>query len=213
MKGEIEAVAAQRGAHHLHGLAEAAPHGEQVDLQGRDRGLVLGPARASVQVTELLLRGLGSAREERRPRRLEVERERELVVRLPAIGRQALDAGAQVRPGARVGRRRHRLARCPQRELDERDPFGARDQGAPLYQLIDDLEDPVPQLLGRRPRQHQPPDAEVQGRPLALRHQCVRRLLDAIVGEAIAPLPQGEAQQPLLDRREEIALDRCFVQA
>ncbi len=207
---KIEAVAAERGAHHLHRLTEPAAHGEQVDLEGRDRRLVLGPSRATVQLAQLPLGDLGVAGEERRPRRLEMQRERELVVRLPPVGGQALDAGGQVDPGRRVGGRRRRLARGPQGELDERDPLGGHDQRTPLHQLVDDLEDPFPQLFRLRPGQQEAPDPEVEGGSLGHFDQRVRGLLNAIVGEPVGPPAQGHDEESLLDGREEIAREGRF---
>ena len=102
------------------------------------------------------------------------------------------------------------LGALARQQIELGDPasfLGRRDERGPLIELVDDVEDPFLELAGWPAFEEQSPQVQVHRRPLALRDERVRRLLHAIVREAIFVLHLQ--QQIVLERRTQRALRRA----
>ncbi len=142
-----------------------------------DGGQVGEVRGAACELGEALLRRRQRAGQELAFGPVQLEREGELVPALPRIVRQQRRTGGEIGQRRGVGRRRLGAPARDQVELGELLALLARrDQGGAAVELIDDLEDRLLPLLGRRVRREQSADPQVRLGARSLRGSASRRL-------------------------------------
>jgi hypothetical protein len=150
---------------------------------GREVGEVAG---APPQHREPLLRRFQRSGQVLALGPVELQREGELVLSLPAVLCQQRRAGGEVLQRRSVGRRS--LGTLSSDEVDLGDPLALLPRGdelGPTVELARDLEDLLLEILWCGPREEQAADPEVHRRPVACGDERVGSLLHAIVWEPI----------------------------
>ena len=105
---------------------------------------------------------------------------------LPAVLRQQCRTGDQIGQRRGVGGRSLGALARDQIELGQLLALVSRgDQGRAAVELIDDLEDRLFPLLGRRVRREQPPDSKVRLGAQLFRDQRIGGFLNAVVDEPV----------------------------
>ena len=170
-------------------------------MQAGDGRRVDHVRRVSGQLGEPPLGRLERAGHQLGFRPVELDGEGELVAPGPAILSEQRGAGREVPERRGIGG--GSLGTPARHQIELGDPLALvarRHERRPLVELVDDVEDLLFDVRGRRVLQEQSPDAEVHRRAFALGDERVGRLLYAIVRKAIGAVRSAAAGLPRTPR-------------